>query len=79
MVDWTESSIREKYLLKLPIWSSFAGEKSLWIYGAGRNGKILHAFLKEKGIKVSGYIDQRADEMQEVGGGTGKKYMRCAF
>lgn len=67
-MQYTESKIREKYLSKLPIWSRFAKGKNLWIYGAGRNGKILHAFLKEKGINVSGYIDQKADEIQNVEG-----------
>ncbi len=51
---------------KLPHIKQFAGERKIWIYGAGNCGRIVMRVLAGQNIKVSGFIDRNADLLQEV-------------
>ena len=46
---------------KIPqIISQIKGRK-LYIWGAGKGGKIVEAIMKEQGILLTGFIDQKAE------------------
>ncbi len=42
--------------------------KNIWIYGAGHGGKILLDVLTEHSVAVAGFVDRRADEIQNKEG-----------
>lgn len=42
-----------------------AGERKIYIWGAGGGGRIVEEVCREHGMVVSGYCDKRADEIKE--------------
>ncbi len=40
-------------------------DKRVYIYGAGKAGEITYKVLQDENIRVSGFIDERAGELQE--------------
>ena len=61
-----EISFREICRRKIDLFFPDIRNRALWIYGAGRGGKILLEVLKEKKIKVAGFVDQKAEEIKSV-------------
>lgn len=51
---------------KIPLIKRFAQNKMIWIYGAGKCGRIALRVLEEQNIKVAGFIDRNAELLQEV-------------
>lgn len=43
-------------------------DKQIWIYGAGTDGTVLLSFLEDEGIRVSGFIDRRANDIKGMDG-----------
>lgn len=62
----TEERFREICVEKLSEIIRRAGEKCLWIYGAGTGGKILLDFLWKNQIEVCGFYDEKAAEIIRV-------------
>lgn len=50
---------------KIPQIISQIKGRNLYIWGAGKGGKIVEAIMKEQGILLTGFIDQRADGLLE--------------
>lgn len=46
---------------KLPIALEQAGNRELWIYGAGKGGNILHNVLLNQNVTIAGFVDQHAE------------------
>lgn len=51
---------------KIPIIKQYAGGRDIWIYGAGKFGKILNKIFEKKDIRVYGFIDKNAENMEQV-------------
>lgn len=45
---------------------SLAGARGIWIYGAGKGGKILLDEFKQRDIFVQGFIDKQAESLKMV-------------
>lgn len=60
-----ESDFRLECRIKLNTILSLSRGKDIWIYGAGRGGKILHEVLTENKINVNGFIDRNADKIEK--------------
>lgn len=59
-----ESEFRIECKIKSKVILSLAGNKDIWIYGAGKGGKILYEVLKKERIEVKGIIDKNADSIR---------------
>lgn len=59
--------------LKIDTILSFSGTKEIWIYGAGKGGRILLNELDKRNIPVCGFIDKKADKLKIFCGLTVKK------
>lgn len=68
----SEDRIREICLAKIPIIESALKKGSirrkLWIYGAGVGGMIVWDVLKQNGVEIAGFIDRRAEQINEIRG-----------
>lgn len=68
----SEDRIREICTAKIPVIEEARKEgnvkKRLWIYGAGIGGIIIRDVLKQNGVDIAGFIDKRAEEIQEISG-----------
>mgnify|MGYP002624445154 CR=1 FL=1 len=47
----------------IPYIKTNAGEREIWIYGAGVGGDICFEVLEHEGLKVSGFYDQKCNEI----------------
>lgn len=63
---FSEENYKDVFISKLPIIKQFAGNRRIWIYGAGTCGKIILRILVERNIKVWGFIDKDADRIKNV-------------
>lgn len=61
-----EEKYRQLIDAKIPLIKRFAWNKKIWIYGAGKCGRIALKILEEQNIKVAGFIDRNAELLQEV-------------
>lgn len=50
---------------KIPLLIPKVEGRNVYIWGAGKGGKLVEAFMSSLGIVVSGFIDQRAGELSE--------------
>lgn len=46
---------------KIELIKKYSKGRELWIYGAGKGGKLLYKVLKQENIVVSGFVDKNAD------------------
>lgn len=51
---------------KIPSIIQFAGDRKIWIYGAGNCGRMVMQVLTGQNIRVSGFVDRKAEFLQEV-------------
>lgn len=63
---FTEINYVQRVTEKIPLIKQIAGEKKIWIYGAGKCGRIVMRVLMEHNIKISGFIDRNAEVLKEV-------------
>ena len=63
---FSEENYKEFFINKIPIIMQFAGNRKIWIYGAGTCGKIVMKTLIEYHIQVSGFIDTNAEKIKNV-------------
>lgn len=61
-----EEKYRQMVDTQIPLIKRFAQDKTIWIYGAGKCGKIALRVLKEHNIKASGFVDRNAELLQEA-------------
>lgn len=52
---------------KIDIFLSHRNGRKIWIYGAGRGGNILLNVLEEMGVAISGFVDQNATKIKQLG------------
>ncbi len=62
-----EKEFKELFISKLPAIEKLADNRKLWIYGAGKCGKIILRALEERNISICGFIDKNADKIQRIG------------
>lgn len=51
---------------KIPLIMQYVGERDIWIYGAGKFGKILKKVFQRQNIDICGFIDQNAEKLNCV-------------
>lgn len=65
-----DNSVREEEFKKIcekkiPKFMPYIQKRNVYIWGAGRGGKIVEAVVKRHGINVRGFLDQRAGEIPD--------------
>lgn len=56
----TDEELRQVFAAALPGIRRDCGERGIYIYGAGRGGRLLCQYLQAQQVPLAGFIDQRA-------------------
>lgn len=53
---------------KMAVALKMAKGRKLWIYGAGKGGKVVYKVAQDKGIVINGFIDKNAENIKQFEG-----------
>lgn len=50
---------------KIPLLIPRVGKRDIYIWGAGKGGRIVQSVMNSHGVRIKGFVDQRAGELKE--------------
>lgn len=62
----TEKDFRVRRKSKINIISVLSHQRNIWIYGAGKGGRILLEEFRERNVRACGFIDRNAEQIKTV-------------